>query len=97
MTNQWFKHFEDQMRAFKTNQVLVLWGGDFAHTSGKTYDTLDQILDNLNEFKARNPVLEHYNFTYSTITDYFNAVDADAKTLEIDWSMETGDFWQYNY
>lgn len=93
----WFKHFEAQISAFKTNQVLVLWGGDFAHTSNKTYDTLDKLFESLTEFRDKNPVLAQYEFTYSSMTAYFDAVDADAKSLEIEWSVESGDFWQYSH
>ena len=48
MAPHWVKYFEKQLRAYRTNQVLVLWGDDFAHFDANlTFNALDFIQDNI--------------------------------------------------
>ena len=97
--HRWISHFEEQEAAYRTNNLLILWGDDFAHRmADKTYGALDMIMLKIREHMDKTPELKNtYRLKYSSIDTYLRSVHKDAKDLKIDWQVETGDFWRYNY
>ena len=48
----WLNHFEDHAKAYKTNNVLIYWGDDFAHIDAdKTYSALEKLILDLEASK----------------------------------------------
>lgn len=96
-TKHWLDYFELQAKSYQTRDVLVMWGDDFAHYSGSTYDALDIMIDAI--WEVFPEMAEQYEITYSTITDYFTSVKQHAKQDEsVIWPIAyTGDFWEYNF
>ena len=47
------------MEAYKTPNVLVLWGNDFAHTGSRTYATMDDMIDGMRELALLEPNRRH--------------------------------------
>ena len=43
-TDKWLEYFDNQLKTQRTNNVLVMWGGDFSHTNRKTFETLGDII-----------------------------------------------------
>ena len=43
--SHWLNLFQESLTAYKTNNVLILWGDDFAHENAyRTYRSLDAII-----------------------------------------------------
>ena len=42
--DKWLEYFGNQLKTQRTNNVLVMWGGDFSHTNRKTFETLGDII-----------------------------------------------------
>ena len=57
-----------------------MWGDDFAHYSGATYDAMDAMIFNIKQLIPESE--DKYEIVYSTITDYFNSVRLNAKTSD---------------
>ena len=48
----WTNHFEDHIKAYRTKEILILWGDDFAHIhADATYANLDDIIEAINLFQ----------------------------------------------
>lgn len=74
-----------------------MWGDDFAHKSAKTFDNMDAMLAGISDFIAEDVSLQgRYDIQYSTVSQFFESVRADAEELGVEWTVEKGDFWQYN-
>ena len=43
-TYKWLEYFDNQLKTQRTNNILVMWGGDFSHTNRKTFETLGDII-----------------------------------------------------
>ena len=44
----WFQHFDAQTKAYRTKNVLILYGNDFTHVHAEnTYSVLNKIIDGL--------------------------------------------------
>ena len=42
---RWIEHFERQTKAYQTDNVLILWGDDFAHEfADSSYENLAKII-----------------------------------------------------
>lgn len=79
--------------------MLVLWGDDFAHrVAEKSFNSLDMIIKLTEEYLEKNQSdPTQYILKYSTMGEYLEGVLLDARMREIDWPVERGDFWMYNY
>jgi len=56
----WINHFEDQTNRYRTNNVLILWGDDFAHYDAeKTFNALEVVMKSL-----QNKIDESYDSKY---------------------------------
>ena len=65
-----------------------MWGGDFAHQNGETYDRLDEILQSLDDEIFNSDELPiKFIGQYSTISKYFADVQAEARRLDIEWDV----------
>ena len=73
----WIDYFEAQAKSYQTTDILIMWGDDFSHYSGTTYDAMDIMMKGIGEVFPET--LEKYEIVYSTITDYFNSVRLNAK------------------
>ena len=73
---QWLSHFEDQSAVYRTNNLLVLWGDDFAHRfADKTYGNLDTIMDAIEEHQDIYLEFKNtYHLKYSSIDKYLKSV-----------------------
>ena len=66
-----------------------MWGSDFSHQSGNTYDTLDNIIQSINDSITEQPELEtKYEIGYSTMTRYFESVFEEAKSRNVVFQKE---------
>ena len=44
----WIKFFESEAAAYKTPNVMMIWGDDFAHQNNSTFDVLDMMIAAIN-------------------------------------------------
>ena len=97
---KWIQHFDAQRRAHRTNNVLVLWGDDFAHEKAdRTFANLNLTIHSINEKYGNSSSTSgiKYDLKISTIREYLQSVKRDAKRDQVTWNRKTGDFWAYNY
>lgn len=88
------------MEAYRTNNVLILWGDDFAHKKADlTFDALDTTLSSIKTHLNDQKEGEHpeYHLRYSSMNSYLGDVFTETQEKRIKWSQETKDFWAYNY
>ena len=74
----WFEYFENQASTQQTNNVLVMWGGDFAHKDASNFDTLTETIGLLEMYFALNGLGSKFKLKLSTAKQYFDAVESDA-------------------
>lgn len=87
MKENWLDLFEETLKAYKTKNILILWGDDFAHNRADlTYDTLDKVIVSLYEEKRKQHT---FKSSYSTIENYLDCVYQEAKDSEIEFLVET--------
>ena len=83
----WYEYFGSQLEAYKTKQILVMWGDDFAHKSSLAYEFLDQEINNfyeqLDHFKLHSGDQKEYKLVYSSMQKYFDAVYKEAEQENI--------------
>lgn len=72
---------------YKSDELLVLWGGDFCFTNAN-YNY--QMYDNLIEYMNRHHG-DKYEFRYSTPSDYVDAV----KKANVTWPVKFDDMFPY--
>ena len=72
----WISHFEEQMTVYRTNNILILWGDDFAHRNAEnTYGNLNFIMEKIEEHMENIPELKDaYHLKYSSIDTYLKSV-----------------------
>ena len=75
-----------------------MWGDDWSHQSGNTYNVMAKMIEKINLFLASNPADfgDKYEIKFSTMDQFFASVREDAKSSNITFEKERGDFWRYN-
>ena len=71
---QWLEYFEEQVKAYRTKNVLVMWGDDFSEPN---YNTASQIMRLVTDNLSMDGLANQYEMKFSTMTDYFDSVFAD--------------------
>ena len=84
------------MDSYRTKNVLVMWGDDFAHSNSYSYDILDRIMKSVEDQIEENGKANNFNLHYSSVEKYFDSVFDEANRKEVEWSVETDDFWDYD-
>lgn len=54
-SKKWLDYFQEQVNSQRTDNILVMWGGDFSHQNGETYNALDEIMEGLREAIEQEP------------------------------------------
>ncbi|XP_046579073.1 lysosomal alpha-mannosidase-like isoform X2 [Haliotis rubra] len=86
---EFVKMASKRAKAFKTQHVLIPFGGDFAFNSASSlYDVIDNLIKHIN---GKQNTGSKVNVLYSTPTCYINSVNREAATFE---TMST-DFFPY--
>ena len=89
----WYKYFDRYKRAYKTSNILVLWGDDFTHANSETS------MENAKEVMRRLKAIDHddqYDFYFSSISKYLDSVYRDAQSSEQTFNEYQHDFWKYD-
>ena len=91
---KWIEHFKWQSKIYRTNNILIYWGDDFAHYhADQTYHALDMIMDAI----QKHPEGENYDLKWSSMEQYVKSVKHNAFVNDIEFNIVDGDFWAYNY
>lgn len=86
------------MRAYKTNNVLILWGDDFGHLDASlTYEALDTCIKAIEDHLESIGQPDKYRLSYSTIDSYLTDVFEYSKQNKIQFTQQKGDLWEYNH
>lgn len=96
MAPKWIEFFEKELAAYKTPNVMMIWGDDFAHQYSSTFNVLDMMLTAIEAELEKTGKKEVFEIKLSTVGRYFESVFNDAKKKQIEWSIKTDDFWAYN-
>lgn len=75
--DEWIEYFDHQSSAYRTKNVIVMWGDDFSHMFDTSYNTLDKIISILNRNFEDNGLSNKYKLSYSTMKNYFESVFKD--------------------
>jgi alpha-mannosidase len=75
-----------------TNQVIIPFGTDFSFMwANINYE----YLDNLKKLFATKRAARKFRFHYSTVDEYFKALNSKAESMNITWPQHKGDFFPY--
>jgi hypothetical protein len=85
-----FTSFLNIAKAYRTNNILVLYGDDFKFTNDMDFLNIEMLMNYMNSDKKYSQVLEVF---YSTPSKYFDAVKMDNK----EWpELRDYDFFPYS-
>ena len=91
-------HFDAQLDIYRTNNVLILWGDDFAHERAEnTYTTCNNAIKAINSHLDSKGNKRSFNLKFSTIQQYLDSVYNDANKNNIEFSRYEGDLWKYDH
>lgn len=78
---KWLEYFDQQRKAYKTKNILVLWGDDFSHQRADlTFKWLDEIIADIQMAMERNDRTgTSYNTLRSTMNNFFSSVFSEAQ------------------
>ena len=98
IADQWLSYFDDYLKAYKTRNIIVLWGDDFSHQNAHaTYSSLETTIETIGEKIRERSSQNNYILKWSTVGEYLDAVWSDAQKNKITFKEETGDFWAYRH
>jgi Glycosyl hydrolases family 38 N-terminal domain len=87
------KCLENFAKHYKTNHIMITAGMDFAwqfaHVNYKFFDNVTALYSN-HTFGRK------FKFIYSTVDDYFTAIQKKQKELKFNWPEVNTDFFPYN-
>ena len=96
--SKWMNYFDEYLKGYKTTNILVLWGDDFAHVdANRTYRILDTTIKEIQNHLQKSGNNSKFNLKYSTIDEYLSGVYQDAEAHNVTFKKEHGDFWEYNH
>mmetsp|Transcript_15058 Transcript_15058/g.23299 ORF Transcript_15058/g.23299 Transcript_15058/m.23299 type:complete len:163 (-) Transcript_15058:1885-2373(-) len=88
MMGKWDDFIAGYRENFATNEIMVLWGGDFQwYDAEMFYNSLDRMIHYINEHYK-----EKYTLKYSTVSDYIDAIHK----LDHTWPVKTEDMFPYS-
>lgn len=82
---KWIEFFEKELAAYKTPNVMMIWGDDFAHRDSSTFDVLDMMIDAIEVELEKTGKKEMFEIKLSTVGNFFDSVFDDAKKKRIEW------------
>ena len=60
--------------AYKTNNLLVPWGDDFAHEKPGSFEAADYLHEAIKDYQEKNEGSVRFELHYSTVVQYLEAV-----------------------
>ena len=91
--DKWLSSFSQQIDAYKTSNLLVLYGDDFAHRYADiSLNMAKEFMSQINQAGKGK-----YLAQFSSVRTYLDAVYAEAAEKNTFFTRETGDFWKFNH
>ena len=93
-TAKWIEYFKEQEKAYRTKNIIVMWGDDLTHyrEDGGTLENAVKIVEGLNAASEGKFIVKH-----STMKNYFDSVHQESKEKSIEYDVATKDFWRLNH
>ena len=63
----------------RTKNILVMWGDDFSHANNASFDILAKTIELMDQYHRKEHPDESYELKFSTMTQYFDSVKAEAE------------------